>query len=54
MVCAIIWYIQHFIYFFQTCERILLELYTHEKSTVFHEPVSKAVSKHVNNEEKQF
>ena len=41
-------------YFFQTCERILLELYTHEKSTVFHEPVSKAVSKHVYNEEKQF
>lgn len=27
----------------KTCERILLELYTHEKSTVFHEPVSKAV-----------
>ncbi|XP_076115434.1 transcription intermediary factor 1-alpha-like isoform X2 [Mytilus galloprovincialis] len=27
----------------KTCERILLELFIHEKSTVFHEPVSKAV-----------
>ncbi|XP_060080852.1 E3 ubiquitin-protein ligase TRIM33-like isoform X2 [Ylistrum balloti] len=27
----------------KACERILLELYCHQKSTVFHEPVSKAV-----------
>ncbi|XP_069133626.1 transcription intermediary factor 1-alpha-like isoform X4 [Argopecten irradians] len=27
----------------KACERILLELYCHRKSTVFHEPVSKAV-----------